>query len=115
MLNEYNPFSRETEETEHGTINYSHEMGTCYVTHRRTEHYFIKYKGFGISNSELEIAYNKRVYWIIIIYHNKKGEDIPHRIKMEDVKYLEEYDNKGDKQKMFPTEKMERLWKGEWK
>lgn len=108
MLNEYNPFSnRECEETEHGIINYQHDMGTCYVTNRRKEHYFIKYKGFAISKSELEIAFNKRVYWILIMYHREDGSTIPYRMKLDEVRYLEEYNNNGDLQKIIPLSIME--------
>lgn len=111
MLNEYNPFSKKMEEeTEHGIINYQHDMGTCYVTHRKKEHFFQKYKGFGISNSELEIAFNKRVYWILIIYHEEDGSSIPYRFRIEDVKYLQTYNNNGDVQTIFPIELMENLW-----
>lgn len=110
MLNEYNPFSKKAEEeTEHGIINYQHSMGTCYVTHRRKEHYFKKYQGFGVSKSELEIAYNKRVYWILIVYHKEDGSSIPYRYRMDDIVALEEYNNNGDIQKIFPVKIMEDL------
>ena len=60
MIANYNPFKKEmTEITPHGVINYTHNMGTTYVTHRRKEHYFVKFKGFAISMTELEIAFNK--------------------------------------------------------
>lgn len=112
MLNEYNPFHRkECEETEHGIINYQHDMGTVYVTHRRKEHFFKKFRGFAISNSELEIAFNKRVYWIIILYHKEDGSSIPYRFRMNCVKFLEEYTNDGDIQKIFPLKELECLLK----
>lgn len=115
MLNEYNPFSyKEPQETEHGIINYTNDMGTCYVTHRKKEHFFKKYQGFGISNSELEMAYNKRVYWILIMYHREDGTSIPYRIKMEDVKYLQDYNNVGDAQKIFPLKMMEKRVSEGW-
>jgi len=101
MRADYNPFSRkEMEETEHGLINYQHNMGTVYVTHRRPEHFFKKFQGFGISYSELEICFSKRVFWIMFIYYGKNGTTIPYRIKLEDLVYMEEYNNDGDKQKV---------------
>lgn len=115
MLNSYNPFDKkELELTEHGTINYQHGMGITYVTHRRKEHYFKKYQGFAISNSELETAYNKRAYWILILYHRDDGTSIPYRYKMENTPYLEEYNNNGDKQKVFPIKQMQTKKNGEW-
>lgn len=114
MLNEYNPFSKKgCENTEHGVINYQHNMGTVYVTHRRKEHFFKKFQGFGISNSELEMAFNKRVFWVLILYHGKDGVTIPYRFKMEDVIYLEEFNNNGDVQKIFPLKNLEDLSQNE--
>lgn len=115
MINGYNPFSKkQAEETEHGIINYQHDMGTTYITHRRKEHFFKKYQGFAISNSELEIAYNKRVYWILIIYTKDDGTNIVYRYKLEDIPFLQEYNNNGDQQKIFPIKVLQTKKDGEW-
>lgn len=115
MRADYNPFARkELEETEHGIINYQHDMGTVYVTHRRSEHFFKKFQGFGISLSELEICYRKRVFWIIFLYHGKESTTIPYRIKLEDIQYAENYNNNGDIQKVVPTRDMETKIDGIW-
>lgn len=117
MMANYNPFSKkEVIDTQHGRINYHHDMGTTYVTHRTEEHVFKKYQGFGISNTELETCYNERVHWILIIYHNeKKGTSIAYRIKLKETKYLPTYHNGNDTQTMIPIRKMqERKQKGEW-
>lgn len=115
MKIEYNPFSKKTiQETKHGTINYQHDLGTTYTTFRKTEHYFKKYQGFGISITEAEICYEKNVYWIIIIYTDKKERQKAYRIKLEKLRYLEQYNNNGDQQIIIPTkclqEKKEEKW-----
>lgn len=115
MLNGYNPFSnKECEETEHGVINYRNDMGTCYVTHRQKQHFFRKFQGFGISCSELEIAYNRGVHWVLIMYRRDDGTTIPYRIALEDVKYLADYNNEGDLQKIFPLKELEKREKQGW-
>lgn len=118
MLPEYNPFRRkEIEETEHGIINYRHKLGRIYTTHRRPEHYFKKYQGFAISNTEIEVIKEALVEWIIIIYHNDKKEQKVMRINTKYIRYMEEYNNNGDVQKIFPEKELEKLDKetGEWK
>lgn len=109
MLGNYNPFSikKEYEETEYGTINYYHEMGSSYVTHRKKEHFFKKYQGFGISESEIRIAKMKRLYWIMILYHKDNKTNIPYRIELNKTKYFEKYNNEGDMQIIIPIKEME--------
>lgn len=115
MILEYNPFDKtKIKETKHGVINYTHNMGTVYVTHRKKEHYFVKYNGFGISSTELKQAYEEKVYWILIIYHQTDGTMTAYRIKMENIKYLENYNNNGDEQKIIPTKLCEINNEGKW-
>ena len=103
----YNPFKKKQyEKTPHGVINYMMDMGTCYVTHRRKEHFFKKYHGFAISLSELVICYDKKVYWIIIMYHRDDGTSIPYRIELSKLQFFEEYDNNGDVQKVIPLKNL---------
>lgn len=111
----YNPFDKKNiVKTEYGIINYQHDMGTVYVTHRQPQHFFRKFQGFAISVSELEVCFEAQVYWLMVIYTNKDGEQQPYRMRMQDVRYLHDYDNKGDLQKVMPLIKMERLSDGRW-
>lgn len=115
MRADYNPFDKKVvESTEHGVINYQHSLGTVYVTHRRKEHFFKKFRGFGISISELEIAYEKRVHWVMFVYHRDDGSSIPYRVLLNDLHMMEEYDNDGDVQKVVPIVDMEKMEKGVW-
>ena len=88
--------------TRYGIINYQHRLGTTYVTERRPDHYFIKYKGFAISKSELDVLKEEEIYWILIMYRNKKGVTIPHLVRRKEVEKQDEYNNKGDIQKIIP-------------
>lgn len=115
MKTNYNPFNKkELIETEHGIINFQHDIGTCYVTHRRPEHVFKKFQAFAISLSELEIAYDNNVYWILIMYTNAKQECTPYRIKLKETRFLQQYDYNGDKQVIIPIKHMEANGKEGW-
>jgi len=60
----YNPFrKKEIVETGHGIISYDNRR---YFTHRNKEHFFVKFRGFGISVSEIEICHNEHVDEIVI-------------------------------------------------
>lgn len=100
----YNPFTKkDIVETEHGVISFENRR---YFTHRRPEHFFKKFGGFGISLSELEICYNEHVDHIIIKYYGKE-KNILYKIKMDMIKYMKRYNNNGDEQVVIPTKDME--------
>lgn len=104
----YNPFSKkDLKETEHGTINYEHKSGRIYMTFRRPEHVFKKFQAFCISCSEVETCLSEGVKWIMINYKNKKEEETIMRIKTEEIKELEQYNNNGDIQIIIPIKKLE--------
>ena len=117
MRADYNPYvkNKGTEETEHGLINYTHDMGTVYVTHRRPEHFFKKFRGFGISKSELEVCFDKNVFWVMVMYHRKDGTTIPYRVKLSNLRYMDEYDHEGDEQVIVPVKEMEQRIEEGWK
>lgn len=116
MDNAYNPFSDVwTKEIQFGTINFQHDMGIVYVSHRRPEHVYKKKGAFCISLSELEICHKEHVYWILLMYENANGETIPHRIKLSELRLLEQHDNNGDKQVIIPIKYMEKRVEEQWK
>lgn len=99
----YNPFRTESViTTPHGTI---HNKDTIiyYFTHRHPEHYFVKFKGFAISLSEYEIAFEHNCSCAIIKYHGKR-ENILYKWSFAFVKHAQIYDNSGDKQYIIPLE-----------
>ena len=111
----YNPFNNKNfVETEHGVINYRHDMGTVYVTHRRPEHFFKKYQGFAISITELEVCHQENVHWILIMYTNKAGEQTPHRIRLSRLRDFQIYDNGNDKQVVIPVAYMQKRREEGW-
>ena len=102
----YNPFKeKDVVETEHGIITFEAKR---YFTHRRPEHFFKKYGGFGISTSELAICYTEHVENIVIKYHGKK-KNVIYKIKLDYLKYLPRYDNDGDKQIIIPIKEMKKV------
>ena len=63
----YRPFGqKDIIETDHGIINLSSRR---YFTHRRKNHYFVKYGGFGISTTELNLCNQYMVDNVVIKYH----------------------------------------------
>jgi len=115
MKTSYNPFNKKDHrETEHGIINFQHDMGTCYVTNRTPEHIFRKYGAFCISNTELETCYDNHVYWILILYHNNNGETIPHRIELNKLRYMDTHNQNGDVQTIIPIKQMEKRGEEGW-
>lgn len=101
---EYNPFNRQYyKETQHGIIG---KIERRYFTHRRPEHIFKKYQAFGISTTEMEICWNEHVNNIIIKYHGK-DKNTYYKIKLEMLKYMKRFDNKGDEQIIIPIKEME--------
>lgn len=112
---DYHPFrTRHLIETGHGIINTQHDMGKIYLTHRTPEHIFRSKQAFCISTSEIETCHEHYVTWILIHYHNKRGETLPHRIKCSELRFMEQYDNQGDVQYVIPIREMERLIEGQW-
>lgn len=106
----YNPFKQyETKETEHGIISLGPRR---YFTHRRPEHFFKKFQGFGISLTEVEICFNEHVDHILIKYWGKQ-ENIFYKIKLSYLKYMKRYDNNGDEQIILPIKEMEVVGKEE--
>lgn len=100
----YNPFSGESViRTKHGFIN---KEKSRYFTHRRSRHFFRKYKGFGISEDELEICFSENIKWVFIKYVGVEKNTI-YRIKLELIKYMDKYDNDGDMQYIIPVGEME--------
>lgn len=95
------------ETTRYGIINYEHAKGPTYVTKRQKKHYFIKFKGFGVSVNEIERLKQKGIKWIMISYYRKDGTNIPYYLKVEDTDYLEEYNHEGDIQKILPIKGMQ--------
>lgn len=115
MKTNYSPFKKEgTIRTPHGTINYTHNMGTVYITHRRPEHFFKKFQGFGISITEIDVCKQENVYWLLFIYHNAKGEEKPYRIKLSETQYLETYTYEGDEQIIIPVKAMHERGEKGW-
>lgn len=115
MKIEYNPFQeKEIIETEYGRINTKHEMGRTYITFRRSEHFFKKYQGFGISNTELQICDNKGVKWILIIYTNTKNEQVPMRIKLSNINKSNKFNYNGDNQTIIKKEDLEIKKEEKW-
>lgn len=99
----YNPFrKKDIVETRHGIISYESRR---YFTHRRPEHFFKKYQGFGISLTELEICYNERVDHILIKYHGTK-KNILYKIPLQYLQYMQKYNNNGDEQIIIPIKEM---------
>lgn len=103
MKANYKPFTtKKIIETDHGIIN---KEKNRYFTHRRPEHYFKKYQGFGISTTEIEIAKNEGCTHIIIKYHGRK-KNILYKIKMNYLQYMKKYDFNGDEQIILPEKEM---------
>lgn len=105
MRTEFNPFSemvKEKASTQHGLILYKHKL---YFTHRKTEHYFRKFQGFGISVSEVEIAVHEGCERIRIKYHGIKKNKI-FEIPIEYLKFLQRYNFEGDEQIIIPEKEM---------
>lgn len=48
--------------------------GTKFVTHRRPEHFFVKFKGFGLSTAVINRLRRANVQNVLILYHKKNGE-----------------------------------------
>lgn len=104
MKANYNPFTKEdVVETDHGIITKS--VGR-YFTHRKPEHFFRKYQGFGISITEVEMAKLNHCTHIIIKYHGKR-KNILYRILIKYLEFLEIYNFKDDKQYILPVKEME--------
>lgn len=86
--------------TEHGRIE-----GKVYITKRRQEHYFCKFKGFGISVSELARMQGYKVERILIIYEGKTGTK-HYFISLEALTDCQFYKYNNDLQIMIPIKKM---------
>lgn len=76
----------------------------AYITRRkRKEHYFRKYKGYGISVSILQYIKTKGVSNIILIEENKKGERIYRTTRREFFKKgIRHTDKQADRQLILP-------------
>lgn len=74
-----------------------------YVTHRQPEHFFRIFQGFAISKVILDELQREEIQNILIIYHNKKQEQIVYKSKLFDwLKYGQHFDNKLDSGELDP-------------
>lgn len=116
MKPNYNPFRQsDSIQTIHGTINFLHDMGITYVTHRRPEHFFKKFQGFAISTTELETCHANHVHWILILYTKTDGGQVPYRIELDKLRFFDTYTHEGDIQKVIPVKEMQSRTKEGWK
>jgi hypothetical protein len=107
----YNPFRMATElkviQTEFGNIN---TKTLNYFSHRKQEHFFIKYQGFGISVTEVDLCKKYGVKNIVLKYKGKNKNTL-YKIKLDYLKYMERYtneeDGKCDEQYILPIKEME--------
>lgn len=94
----YKPFSLpEYIETDYGTIN---TRKLRYFTHRKKEHFFKKFSGFGLSISEISLIAKYGVREIVIRYLGSK-ENIIYKYNIRNLKDAPEYDDEGDFQKII--------------
>lgn len=94
--------------TEHGTLL----NGEIYSTNRNENHFFKKYQGFGISESELEICKKHGIKKIRIRYCGRK-KNIIYEVPFKYTEYFEKYsyekDGVIDRQVILPTKEMKVL------
>lgn len=105
----------ETTKTIHGIINHETKK---YVTERRPEHYFKKYQGFGISDTELEKARKEGAKTIIIKYHTKT-KTIIYMTNINNQNMKQKYTNGEDEQTIIPISELtiigtEQKWTKAW-
>lgn len=89
---------------EMGVIN---KTKNAYITRRkRTEHYFRKYKGYGISTAILDKLKERNIENIILIEITKKGEKVLRTTRQEFYKNGIRHKNKeADNQIILPEER----------
>lgn len=108
----YNPFTKkETIDTPKGMINYQHEMGKTYVTHRRKEHKIEN--TFLIETTELRICHELNIEWVLIIYKDKETTKV-YRTKMRTIHKHERYKTKNQTYIQIPIEHMEEKKEQGW-
>lgn len=111
MRTHYNPFERpDIIHTSHGTINFTHPLGSVYVTRREgSKAFFKKFQGFGISNTELRVCDKELVKWVLINYKNPEtNTERLYRISLKDVYNRgEDYTHYSDSQKVVPLALMQ--------
>ena len=80
--------------TKHGLIDVTTGK---YITHRLPRHYFRKFHGFGISESEIELM-EKHNCSVIMLKYFTLCKNFWLKISLEDIRKSQEYYDSGDKQ-----------------
>lgn len=100
----------------HGKIAFYQNLGIVYFTERRPIHFFVKFKGFGISKkyvSEL-LNYDVNVDYVMFRYTNLDNQQSVYRIPLKNILTCIQYDYEGDKQYIIGTSKMQKLIGDNW-
>lgn len=85
--------------------------GQTFITRRRPEHFFIKFRGFGLSTGLIKQLKERYITTVIIIYTQKNGVEIPYTCALRDFyEYGEHWtDKEADTQLIMPLAKMQAL------
>lgn len=108
----------ETKESEYGLEFYYNGKyigivkGESYITHRRYEHYFRKFEGFGLSTEVVDELNERGVREVIIIYRNKDGSEALLRSEMwqwqfQSIVWVDKSEGFEDEQVILPVKFME--------
>lgn len=90
-----------------------HVQGDTYISEREPEHYFVRYRGFGISSKIVNHLSELKIQFVSIIYHRKKdGLKIEYRAPLNKFvrrgrRYIDNSEGNKDLQYILPVKEME--------
>ena len=79
-------------------------VGNCYISHRKPEHYFRMYRGFGISNNIIERLNSEGITRVLIIYQGVQGTRFLISPLKQWLESKKSYRNKDDDLQVFVSE-----------
>jgi hypothetical protein len=89
----------------HGKVIGHIRSDHVFITRRTQEHYFVKYRGFGLSSSVIEHLKKREVRKIVLLYQRADGGEELHQTfpnKFYDLGHV--WNNDGDYQRILPLE-----------